>query len=80
MAIAAQVGKRYLCVHGGISPELNKIEEINKVKRTVEVPESGLFCDLLWSDPVEEDEESSKPFSHNESRDCSVYFDKSAVN
>jgi serine/threonine-protein phosphatase 2B catalytic subunit len=62
MPIAAQVGKRYLCVHGGISPDLKKIEQINKIKRTIEVPESGLFCDLLWADPMDEDDETGAEF------------------
>ena len=75
MPIAAQVGKRYFCVHGGISPELAKLEQINKIKRTVEVPENGLFCDLLWSDPVDEDAQPTSPFLPNDSRDCSVFFD-----
>tara|TARA_B100000029_G_scaffold516504_1_gene630381 strand:+ start:13384 stop:14331 length:948 start_codon:yes stop_codon:yes gene_type:complete len=39
------------CTHGGISPSLRYIKEINSIKRPCEVPEQGLLCDLLWSDP-----------------------------
>ena len=38
-------------MHGGLSPDLKRLEIINKIKRPIEVPEIGLLCDLLWSDP-----------------------------
>eukprot|EP00727_Mastigamoeba_balamuthi_P007534 m51a1_g3400 putative rna-binding protein 39-like (836) ;mRNA; f:542121-545641 len=40
------------CAHGGISPCMSKVTDINDINRFCEVPESGLMCDLLWSDPV----------------------------
>jgi serine/threonine-protein phosphatase 2B catalytic subunit len=33
LPIAAYIGSRYLCVHGGISKDLKKLEEINKIDR-----------------------------------------------
>jgi len=33
LPIAALVAKKYLAVHGGISPKLNLVEEINKIDR-----------------------------------------------
>ena len=38
-------------MHGGISPELKQVNDIRKVCRPSEVPDEGLFCDILWSDP-----------------------------
>lgn len=38
LPIAADVNGDYLCMHGGISPELNTIEDINKIDRFVEPP------------------------------------------
>jgi len=38
-------------VHGGLSPELKNIDEIKKIMRPTDVPEEGLLCNLLWSDP-----------------------------
>jgi serine/threonine-protein phosphatase PP1 catalytic subunit len=49
--IAALVDDKILCMHGGLSPELNKIETIKNIVRPTDVPDTGLLCDLLWSDP-----------------------------
>ena len=49
--IAAMINRRILCIHGGISPSLNNINQLKNIKRPLQVPESGLICDLLWSDP-----------------------------
>lgn len=39
------------CVHGGLSPIINTIDEIRLIDRKQEVPHEGPMCDLLWSDP-----------------------------
>ena len=38
MPIAADVNGDYLCMHGGISPELESVEDINKINRFIEPP------------------------------------------
>ncbi|ELP88879.1 serine/threonine protein phosphatase 2B catalytic subunit gamma isoform, putative [Entamoeba invadens IP1] len=38
--------------HGGLSKSMTRVEEISRINRFKEPPKEGLFCDLLWSDPV----------------------------
>ncbi len=38
-------------MHGGLSPELTNISQINDILRPTDVPDTGLLCDLLWADP-----------------------------
>lgn len=49
------LNKEVLVVHGGIfSKDGVKIEELKKINRFCEIPDSGLFCELLWADPCKE--------------------------
>lgn len=52
LSIAAIVNKKFFVVHGGLSPDLKEISQINSINRFREVPKMGIYCDLLWSDPV----------------------------
>ncbi|KAI8879566.1 Metallo-dependent phosphatase [Backusella circina FSU 941] len=52
MPIAAIIANKIFCVHGGLSPQLDSLEQIYNIQRPlVEIPEYGLINDLLWSDP-----------------------------
>ena len=44
-----------LCVHGGLSPSLQTLDQVRLIDRKQEVPHEGPMCDLLWSDPEEMD-------------------------
>lgn len=48
---AAVVDDKIFCMHGGLSPELTSLDQIRRVLRPTDVPDTGLLCDLLWSDP-----------------------------
>jgi len=49
--ISALIDEKILCMHGGISPELNNFDQIKSIERPTEIPDEGLLCDLLWADP-----------------------------
>ena len=53
MPVAAIVDEKIFCMHGGLSPELHSMDQVRKVIRPTDVPDTGLLCDLLWSDPEE---------------------------
>lgn len=53
LPIAAVVAGKIFCVHGGLSPSLNSMDDIRAVERPTDVPDFGLLNDLLWSDPSE---------------------------
>lgn len=52
LPLAATIDEKIFCVHGGLSPELSTVEQIQKINRPTDVPDIGLVCDLLWADPT----------------------------
>lgn len=51
LPVAALVDEKILCMHGGLSPELKNLKQIQEIERPTEIPDNGLLCDLLWADP-----------------------------
>jgi len=51
LPIAAIIDEKIFCMHGGLSPDLKTMEQIRRIIRPTDVPDQGLLCDLLWSDP-----------------------------
>ena len=76
LPLAALMNNQFLCIHGGLSPELHTLEDIEKIDRFKEPPAFGLMCDLLWSDPIEEfgSENTSEHYLHNSTRGCSYFY------
>ncbi|KAL7157738.1 hypothetical protein ABFS83_02G097100 [Erythranthe nasuta] len=51
LPVSALIDDKILCMHGGLSPELTNLDQIKDITRPTDIPDSGLLCDLLWSDP-----------------------------
>ncbi|KAM0682697.1 35-cyclic-nucleotide phosphodiesterase (PDEase) (35-CNP) [Mitosporidium daphniae] len=83
LPLCAVVNNQLFCVHGGISPSLKTLKDIDKIDRFQEPPSSGLYCDLMWSDPsatFDFDSPEGEKFSPNRVRGCSyIYHFKAAM-
>ncbi|KAF1801274.1 serine/threonine-protein phosphatase 4 catalytic subunit [Mucor lusitanicus] len=55
LSLSAIIDDKVFCVHGGLSPSINTLDQIRTIDRKQEVPHDGAMCDLLWSDPEEID-------------------------
>ena len=81
LPVACLINKKFLAVHAGISPELKTLENISKLNRFSEPPSKGLLCDILWSDPIDNDTGAcDEQYTVNAARGCSYYFGLSAAN
>lgn len=81
LPLAAIMNKQFLCIHGGLSPELHTLDDLRNVDRFREPPTHGLMCDILWSDPADDfgSEKSNDAFLHNHVRGCSYFFTYAAA-
>ena len=64
-------------MHGGLSPELKSLEQIKRIARPTDVPDSGLLCDLLWADPDKDIQgwgENDRGVSYTFGPDCVTEF------
>ncbi|XP_030384314.1 serine/threonine-protein phosphatase 6 catalytic subunit-like [Scaptodrosophila lebanonensis] len=61
LSVAALIDGQVLCVHGGLSPEVSTLDQLNIIERNCEIPFRGAFCDLLWSDPEDIDYWGASP-------------------
>ena len=53
LPLTALIEGKIFCLHGGLSPSLDTLDNIRQLDRIQEVPHEGPMCDLLWSDPAE---------------------------
>ena len=74
LPVAALIDEKILCMHGGLSPDLRNFSSINEISRPTDIPDSGLLCDLLWSDP----DKDVLEFDEND-RGVSVVFGEKIV-
>ncbi len=74
LPVAALIDEKILCMHGGLSPDLRNFSSINEISRPTDIPDTGLLCDLLWSDP----DKDVLEFDEND-RGVSVVFGEKIV-
>ena len=53
LPLCALIENRILCLHSGLSPNIQTLEGINQINRKQELPNDGPMNDLLYSSPVE---------------------------
>lgn len=61
LTVAAIIDNKILCIHGGLSPDINTLDQIRAIKRDQEIPHKGALCDLVWSDPEDVDTWETSP-------------------
>jgi diadenosine tetraphosphatase ApaH/serine/threonine PP2A family protein phosphatase len=63
LPLAATIKNKIFCVHGGIGSRINRLSDIEALKRPIEVPlevstqDQQIVVDLLWSEPTDSEEE-----------------------
>jgi len=51
LPMTAVVAGQIFCLHGGLSPSIDTLDQARNLDRVQEVPHEGPMCDLVWSDP-----------------------------
>lgn len=51
LPLAAVIDNKLFCIHGGLSPVIQKIDDIKSLNRVRDIPTEGPIADLVWSDP-----------------------------
>jgi len=51
MPVCGLVDEKILCMHGGLSPEVTNFDQVRRLVRPTDVPDTGMICDFLWADP-----------------------------
>jgi serine/threonine-protein phosphatase PP1 catalytic subunit len=51
LPIAALIDEKIFCMHGGLSPDIQTMDQLRRIVRPCDIPDQGLLCDLLWADP-----------------------------
>jgi len=53
LTLGAVIEGKIFCLHGGLSPNFDTLDEIRRIDRKREVPHEGPMADIMWSDPDE---------------------------
>lgn len=82
LPLAAVIDQTFFCVHGGLSPKMRYVADLNSVQRFQEIPQfDNIMVDLVWSDPVENDTGALEAdFIHNKLRNSGTIFGRNSLN
>uniref|UniRef100_A0A183BUC4 Serine/threonine-protein phosphatase n=1 Tax=Globodera pallida TaxID=36090 RepID=A0A183BUC4_GLOPA len=77
LPFAGLVGNKILCMHGGISPRINSLQQLRNLNRSIidRLPDDTAEKDLLWADP----NENITGIIFNKDRHTSIYFGMDVV-
>mmetsp|Transcript_22056 Transcript_22056/g.32798 ORF Transcript_22056/g.32798 Transcript_22056/m.32798 type:complete len:341 (-) Transcript_22056:95-1117(-) len=78
LPITAVIESKIFCLHGGLSPSIDTLDNIRAIDRFQETPHEGAMCDLLWSDPDDRSGWGISPrgAGYTFGRDISVQFNR----
>uniref|UniRef100_A0A8L8KYH1 Serine/threonine-protein phosphatase n=1 Tax=Heligmosomoides polygyrus TaxID=6339 RepID=A0A8L8KYH1_HELPZ len=51
LPVSALVATKILCMHGGLSPSLDSLDDVRNTAKPVRNPFRGVINDMLWADP-----------------------------
>ncbi|AET38222.1 putative serine/threonine-protein kinase PPG1 Ecym_2500 [Eremothecium cymbalariae DBVPG len=54
LVLCCIIDNEIFCVHGGLSPNVQTIDQIKIIDRIREIPHDGAMADLVWSDPEDD--------------------------
>ena len=74
LPIAAVIGGKIFCIHGGLSPKMNLLSSFKSLKKPDNVDTMPFFVECLWSDPMD----ISSDFQKND-RGCGMFFSSKAL-
>eukprot|EP00929_Paragymnodinium_shiwhaense_P094262 TRINITY_DN5471_c0_g1_i3.p1 TRINITY_DN5471_c0_g1~~TRINITY_DN5471_c0_g1_i3.p1 ORF type:complete len:533 (-),score=93.31 TRINITY_DN5471_c0_g1_i3:363-1961(-) len=77
LPLACLIDRRVLCVHGGVGQGKWSIKDLDNVQRPLshadlQQPENNWLWNMLWSDPIEDDEGLNTFGVHSSGRKCST--------
>ena len=53
LPLVAKIENKIFCVHGGLTPEINTVNDINSLDRIQEIPQDGPIAGLLWNEALD---------------------------
>ncbi|KAK6090708.1 hypothetical protein P3W45_000431 [Vairimorpha bombi] len=79
LPLTAVIMDSVFCVHGGISPNIKNLSDINSLNRFTDIIKNTPMSEILWSDPHLEYDTSEELFITNSLRKCSFYYTYKSV-